>query len=86
MENIYFGNCENCKGNCRECEYQPLVMRYDSIVNGCIPVECLIDTLEMFKGKDVYLCGQPDIQLTIGEDFVNLTPIKHPVPYGEFQF
>ena len=86
MENLYASNYENCNGNCRECEASPTVMEYRSLANECLPVTSLIETLEMFLDKEVYINGNPGIRLNIGEDFVNITSIERKIPQGQFLF
>ena len=39
-----------------------------------------------FLDKEVYINGNPDIRLNIGEDFVNITSIEREIPQGQFLF
>ena len=86
MLNTYIGDCENCKGNCRECDSRPVTMEFRSVENHYLSAEDLIEVLEMFPEKELFFDSQPNIKLTISDDYINITPIKPYAPYGEFQF
>ena len=86
MLNTYIGDCDNCKGNCRECENRPVTMVFRSVANECLPVESFIEALEMFPHKGIFFDGQTDVQLNISDEYINITSVKPNVPQGEFQF